>query len=112
MPEICEGVSFDTVAREWRFKWSPDNNKASLIAAQKLLQEHLASIRSIPGFKSVQRIVCGSCMDFKVIVALEEPSYGAWAAKDHMPESAFLASARDIKGVTAVETQTVTLMPM
>ena len=29
-PTITEGVDFDVVAREWRMKWSPDNDKKSL----------------------------------------------------------------------------------
>jgi hypothetical protein len=24
---IVDGVNFDTIAREWRFKWSADNDK-------------------------------------------------------------------------------------
>ena len=27
MPTIVEGVDFDTIAREWRFKWSGDDEK-------------------------------------------------------------------------------------
>ena len=54
MPEIAAGVSFDTVAREWRFKWSADDDKASLAAAQKLLTEHLATVKAVKGVKSVQ----------------------------------------------------------
>ena len=30
MGTIVEGVDFDTVAREWRCKWSGDNDKKSL----------------------------------------------------------------------------------
>ena len=33
--EIVDGVSFDTIAREWRMKWSGDNNKQSLVTAQQ-----------------------------------------------------------------------------
>lgn len=33
--KITEGVEFETIAREWRFKWSADNDKSSLAAAQK-----------------------------------------------------------------------------
>jgi len=38
MPEICEGVSFDTVAREWRLKWATESgdDKAPLVAVQKV----------------------------------------------------------------------------
>ena len=45
MPEICEGVSFDVVAREWRMKWTADNDKASLAAAQVLIREHLRQLK-------------------------------------------------------------------
>jgi hypothetical protein len=47
-------------------KWSHDEDKKSLVAAQKALEEVLPAIRAIPGFKSVQRVVCGGCQDFKV----------------------------------------------
>ena len=42
------------MAREWRFKWSADDDKASLAAAQKLLTEHLATVKAVKGVKSVQ----------------------------------------------------------
>lgn len=32
---IVDGVDFDTIAREWRLKWSPDNDKKSLASAQQ-----------------------------------------------------------------------------
>ena len=47
-------------------KWSADEDKKSLVAAQKALEEVLPAVRAIPGFKSVQRVVCGGCLDFKV----------------------------------------------
>ena len=47
-------VRADTIAREWRFKWSADDDKASLAAAQKLLTEHLATVKAVKGVKSVQ----------------------------------------------------------
>jgi hypothetical protein len=52
-------------------KWSPDNDKAALIAAQKVLAEKVDAIKAIDGVTSVQRVVCGGCMDFKVIVACD-----------------------------------------
>lgn len=63
---IAEGVDFDTVAREWRCKWSPDNDKASLVAAQKALEAVLPEIKKIDGVQNVERVVCGGCLDFKV----------------------------------------------
>jgi hypothetical protein len=66
MATIAEGVDFDTVAREWRCKWSPDNDKQSLAEAQKALNEILAEVKAVDGFKKVDRVVCGGCLDFKV----------------------------------------------
>ena len=63
MPSIAEGVDFDGIAREWRCKWSEDNDKASLVAAQKELDAVLAELKAMDGVKSVQRIVCGGCHD-------------------------------------------------
>jgi hypothetical protein len=37
MPMIAEGIDFDTTAREWRCKWSADNDKASLVEARKAI---------------------------------------------------------------------------
>ena len=49
MPTIVEGVDFDTVAREWRCKWSADNDKASLAAAQALLVKTKPDIAAVKG---------------------------------------------------------------
>ena len=65
MPEIAKGDEFDTIAREWRCKWSTDNAKASLAAAQEAIQEVLGELKAMEG-ATVQRIVCGGCLDFKV----------------------------------------------
>lgn len=66
MPTIAQGVEFDTIAREWRCKWSVDNDKASLVEAQKAIDSILAEVKTLDGCKSVQRVVCGGCLDFKV----------------------------------------------
>lgn len=63
---VTDGVNFDTVAREWRMKWSGDNDSKSLQEAQKALEAILPAIKALDGFKSVQRVVCGGCLDFKV----------------------------------------------
>ena len=105
-------TEFDTVAREWRMKWSPDDDKASLAAAQKVLEKQLATVKAVKGVKSVQRVVCGGCMDFKVIVALDGDSFGEWEAAGFAPEADFLKEVGAIKGIQQVETQTFTLMPM
>ena len=80
MPTIMDGVSFENVAREWRMKWSADNDKASLAAMQKALDGVLEQLKALDGFKSVQRVVCGGCLDFKVITCLSADKYGEWEA--------------------------------
>ena len=71
MATITDGVDFDTVAREWRCKWSPENDKQSLADAQKALNAVLGDIKSVDGFKKVDRVVCGGCLDFKVSRVLQ-----------------------------------------
>jgi len=66
MITITEGVQFDTLAREWRCKWSPDADKASLAACQTALDSIVDDVKKVDGVKSVERIVCGGCLDFKV----------------------------------------------
>lgn len=76
--------------------------QASLQAAQKLLAEHLATVKAVDGVQSVQRVVCGGCLDFKVVTAVSADKYGDWEAAGHAPEAAFLEAAKAIPGVTAV----------
>lgn len=47
-----------------------------------------------------------------MIVAVPADNYEDWAAKNHEPEEDFLKAMKGIEGVTTVETQTYTLMPM
>merc|ERR1712107_770275 len=110
-PTIVSGVDFETIAREWRCKWCADNDKTSLAELQKLLDANLATLKGLDGAK-VQRIVCGGCLDFKVITALPAAKYTAWSEKGHAPEAEFLKAMEGIKGVSAVETQTYTIEPM
>ena len=112
MNTIADGVQFDTVAREWRCKWSGDADKASLVAAQKAFDEVKATVKAVPGVKSVQRVVCGGCLDFKIITALEADKFGDWEAKNFEPETSFLKALGGIDGVSQIETQTFTLMPL
>lgn len=112
MTTIAKGVDFDTIAREWRCKWSPDNDKASLEKAQELLNSVLSDVKSVDGVKGVQRVVCGGCLDFKVITSLSAETFPAWEEKAFAPEADFLEKLKKIDGITEVETQTYTLMPM
>lgn len=112
MASVTEGVNFDTIAREVRCKWSPENDKKSLQEAQKALDSVLADFKKVDGVKGVQRIVCGGCMDFKVITSLSADKFGAWEANKFAPEEAFVAKIKAIDGISTVETQNYTIMPM
>lgn len=112
MATITQGVDFDTVAREWRCKWSADDDKQSLQEAQKALNDVLAKVKAVKGVKGVQRVVCGGCLDFKVITSLSAGEFGDWEGNQFAPETDFLNKLKAIKGITEVETQTYTLMPM
>lgn len=130
--EICEGVEFgklgticwiatelkihltffshqDTISREWRCKWSPDNDKKSLVEAQKALESVLADVKAVDGVKGVQRVVCGGCLDFKVVTSLPADKFGEWEAKGFEPESKFIEKLKSIDGLSVVETQTYTV---
>jgi hypothetical protein len=109
---ITEGVQFDTIAREWRLKWNPDDDKKSLADVQKVLDKYIADIKAVDGVANVQRVVCGGCMDFKVITSLPNAAFEAWEGKQFAPEEKFLEEVKAIPGVSTVETQTFTLMPM
>jgi len=80
--------------------------------AQKLLASVLDDIKKVDGVKEVQRVVCGGCLDFKVITSVEQPKFGAWEESKFAPEESFLEKLKAIDGITTVETQTYTLMPM
>lgn len=103
MGTIADGVEFDTIAREWRCKWSEDNDKASLAKAQEELTKVLDDVKAVDGVKSVQRIVCGGCHDFKVITSLVSDKFGAWKEKEFAPEDEFLAKLKDIEGISTGE---------
>ena len=82
MITITNGVEFDTIAREWRMKWTPDNDKKSLADVQQALNKYTTSLKGVEGVKGVQRIVCGGCQDYKVIVSLSADKFGAWVRLD------------------------------
>merc|ERR1719215_537390 len=109
MPEITSNVKFENVAREWRCKWSGDGEKASLAALQAKLDDVLGELSSVEGVSSVQRIVCGGCLDFKIVTKLSAAAFGEWEKMGFAPEAAFLDAIKSIAGVSSVETQTYTI---
>mmetsp|Transcript_7722 Transcript_7722/g.14863 ORF Transcript_7722/g.14863 Transcript_7722/m.14863 type:complete len:112 (+) Transcript_7722:198-533(+) len=109
MPEITKNVTFDTIAREWRLKW---DTKETLAAVQEQLDAVKSEMKGLKGLKGVQRVVCGGCLDYKVIVSLDAGAFGDWEGAKFAPETKFLEAVSKIKGVSKVETQTFTLMPV
>jgi hypothetical protein len=79
------------------------------VEAQKALEAILPDVKKVDGVKSVERIVCGGCLDFKVITSLPAEQFGEWEAKEFAPEAAFLEKLKGIDGVSLVETQTFTV---
>ena len=51
-------------------------------------------------------------MDFKVVTALDAGAFGEWEGAKFAPEESFLEKLKAIPGISVVETQTYTLMPM
>ena len=91
---------------------SPDDDKKSLAEVQAVVDKTLGDLKALDGVKSVQRVVCGGCLDYKLITALDGEKYGDWEAAGHPPEAEFLKAVEAIDGITTVETQTFTIMPM
>eukprot|EP01041_Mallomonas_annulata_P001868 gene1868-3623_t len=112
MTSIADGVEYNTVAREWRLKWTADEEKSSLVHAQKAFDTLSDEIKGVHGVKNIQRVVCGSCNDFKVIISLPKTKFSEWEAANFSPEEKFISTVSAIPGVTNVETQTYTLMSM
>ena len=49
---------------------------------------------------------------FQVIIALPADKFGSWEQKQFAPEEEFLACLKAIGGLSTVETQTYTIMPV
>merc|ERR1712232_1483740 len=115
MPTIGDsGVSFDTIAREWRCKYSfgasgGPGDSASLKAAQLLLEEYLPKIKAVKDVKEVKRVVCGGCQDFKVVIAFPDGSFDETVGG---LEASFCEALGKIDGISAIEQQNYTFMAM
>ena len=104
------GVAYDTVAREWRCKWSADNDGASVGQVQQVWEAMATRVRAIPGVVRVQRMCCGTCMEYKIVISMRARSYPAWEARDHEPEAEFLQLIGAIDGVSAATAQLYSIM--
>mmetsp|Transcript_103064 Transcript_103064/g.332498 ORF Transcript_103064/g.332498 Transcript_103064/m.332498 type:complete len:141 (+) Transcript_103064:88-510(+) len=111
---ICEGVEgINSLAREWRCKWDETDGKQSLTECQKVLDEIVVpALKHVHGLSSVQRVVCGGCKDFKIIVKLGLNAFDDWAAMNFAPEEQVVEAFASIEGVSQIECQTYTIMPV
>mmetsp|Transcript_151320 Transcript_151320/g.263772 ORF Transcript_151320/g.263772 Transcript_151320/m.263772 type:complete len:181 (-) Transcript_151320:146-688(-) len=112
MAEMANGkMTFGNVKREWRCKWEDDGTgKASspaLVEIADLVDEFLPKIKELEGVV-INRNVCGGCLDFKLGITVPLDTFGPWETAGHPPEAEFLEKLGKIKGVTGVETQTMT----
>eukprot|EP00931_Biecheleriopsis_adriatica_P096418 TRINITY_DN70071_c0_g1_i1.p1 TRINITY_DN70071_c0_g1~~TRINITY_DN70071_c0_g1_i1.p1 ORF type:complete len:159 (-),score=35.54 TRINITY_DN70071_c0_g1_i1:63-539(-) len=110
---LCKEVHFNSLAREWRCKWSIDDRKRSLTECQKVLEEvAVPALRKVRGLLGVQRVVCGECQDFKVIIKMGLDAFEDWAATNFYPEVEVIQDLYCIEGVSKVEVQTFSLEPI
>ena len=78
-----------------------------------MLNEVAPALKATDGVKSVNRVVCGGCLDFKMIVSLEAEKFGPWAEGGYGGmEEKVLGEMEKIPGVSSVESQTFTFMPV
>eukprot|EP00567_Pseudictyota_dubia_P009228 CAMPEP_0197436522 /NCGR_PEP_ID=MMETSP1175-20131217/3961_1 /TAXON_ID=1003142 /ORGANISM="Triceratium dubium, Strain CCMP147" /LENGTH=147 /DNA_ID=CAMNT_0042965829 /DNA_START=82 /DNA_END=525 /DNA_ORIENTATION=+ len=104
-------MSFDRVCREWRCKYEGDKTTSeSLESIAKVVDEYLPEIKKISDGVTVNRLVCGGCLDFKLMITVPLEDFGPWEEGGHAPESDFLEKIKAIDGVSQVETQTITNM--
>ena len=104
-------MSFDRVCREWRCKYTGDKTDSeSLEAIAKVVDEYLPQIKAASSDAKVNRLVCGSCLDFKLMTTVPLDDFGPWEEKGFAPEAEFLEKIKAIEGVSQVETQTITNM--
>lgn len=102
-------MSFDHVCREWRCKYTGDKGDSeSLEAVAKELEKVLPEIKKVSDDIVVNRLVCGSCLDFKLMMTVPLADFGPWEENEFAPEADFLAAIKGIEGVSQVETQTIT----
>jgi hypothetical protein len=104
-------MSFDRVCREWRCKYTGDKaTSESLQAIAKVVDEYLPQIKKASKEVKVNRLVCGGCLDFKLMTTVPLQDFGPWEASGFTPEAEFLEKLKAIDGVSMVETQTITNM--
>lgn len=111
VPLANGAMSFNRVCREWRCKYEGDKGTSeSLEAIAKQVDKFLPDIKKASADITVNRLVCGGCLDFKLMMTVPLDDFGPWEEKGFEPESDFLEAIKAIDGVSQVETQTITNM--
>jgi hypothetical protein len=111
VPLANGSMSFDRVCREWRCKYTGDKSDSeSLEAIAGVVAEYLPEIKKVSADATVNRLVCGACLDFKLMTTVPLADFGPWEASGFAPEAEFLEKLKAIPGVSQVETQTITNM--
>jgi len=111
VPLANGAMSFNRVCREWRCKYEGDKGSSeSLEAIAKVVDDLLPEIKKASKDATVNRLVCGGCLDFKLMTTVPLEDFGPWEEGGHAPEAEFLERIKAIPGVTQVETQTITNM--
>jgi hypothetical protein len=111
VPLANGAMSFDRVCREWRCKYTGDKSDSeSLEAISKVVDEYLPQIKAVSKDATVNRLVCGACLDFKLMTTVPLDDFGPWEEREFAPEAEFLEKIKAIDGVSLVETQTITNM--
>ena len=111
VPLANGAMSFDRVCREWRCKYTGDKaTSESLEKIAALVEEYLPQIKAVSSGATVNRLVCGACLDFKLMTTVPLDDFGPWEEKGYAPEAEFLEKLKAIDGVSQVETQTITNM--
>lgn len=104
-------MSFNRVCREWRCKYEGDKGTSeSLEAISKVVDEYLPDLKKLSDGVTVNRLVCGGCLDFKLMTTVPLEDFGPWEESGYAPEADFLEKIKAIPGVSQVETQTITNM--
>uniref|UniRef100_A0A6U3TIQ2 Selenoprotein F/M domain-containing protein n=1 Tax=Ditylum brightwellii TaxID=49249 RepID=A0A6U3TIQ2_9STRA len=111
VPLANGSMEFDRVCREWRCKYEGDKvTSESLESIAKVLEEYLPTIKGVSEGITVNRLICGGCLDFKLQMTVPLDDFGPWEEKGFEPEAEFLEKIKAIEGVSQVETQTITNM--
>ena len=112
MVDLANGaMSFDRVCREWRCKYTGDKGTSeSLEAIAKVVDELLPEVKKASKDATVNRLVCGACLDFKLMTTVPLEDFGPWEESGFPPEKEFLEKLKAIDGVSMIETQTITNM--